>query len=172
MTSIIQNSNPVDLVKSFIACTTTKDIESMRKIIHPKATACLIRKEEPSFKPLTEAIDALGRAEQELVEVSWDEVEQIDGEYATVWTKFSIHLDGKVSHSFSLGSATSPANPFCSFINWVQAHTRVGKARSWVGLFSLCQTSLGHQMIYLGCDSFNERIIALLLPKTEKYKPA
>lgn len=84
MTSIIQNSSSVDAVKTFIACIRTKDLEYMRKIIHLKATACLIRENEPRFLALTEAIDVLEKAEQEFVEVSWDEVEHIDGEYATV----------------------------------------------------------------------------------------
>lgn len=126
-------TSPVDVVKAFIACNRTKDLEYMRKIIHPKATACLIRENEPRFEALTEAIDMLEQAEQEFVEVSWDEVEHIDGEYATVWATFSMHRDGEASNSFAHGSATFPANPFCSFINWVRAHTRVGKALSWVG---------------------------------------
>lgn len=117
MTSTIQNSSPVDVVKAFIACVRTKDLEYMRKIIHPKATACLIRENEPRFKALTEAMDTLAKAEQELVEASWDEVEHIDGEYATVWAKFSIHQDGEGSNSITRGSATFPSNPFCSFIS-------------------------------------------------------
>lgn len=133
-TSITQNSSPVDVVKAFIACVRTKDLEYMRKVIHPKATACLIRENEPHFKALSEAIDTLAKAEQELVEVSWDEVEHIDGEYATVWTTFSIHRDGEASNPFARGSATfSPANPFSSFINWVRVPTRVGKALFWAG---------------------------------------
>ena len=133
MTSIIQNSSPVDAVKAFIACIRTKDLEYMRKIMHPKATACLIRENEPRFLALTEAIGTLEKAEQEFVEVSWDEVEHIDGEYATVWTTFSMHRDGEASNPFARGSATFPANPSCSFINPVRAHTRVGKALFWVG---------------------------------------
>ena len=133
MTSITQNSSPVDVVKAFIACIRTKDLEYMRKIIHPKATACLIRENEPRFQALTEAIDTLEKAEQELVEVSWDEVEHIDGEFATVWANFSMHRDGEASNPFAHGSATFPANSFCSFISWVRAHTRAGKALFWVG---------------------------------------
>jgi hypothetical protein len=101
MTSIIQNSSPVDVVKAFIACVRTKDLEYMHKVIHPKATACLIRENEPHFQTLTQAIDKLGRAEQELVEVSWDEIEHVDGEYATVWAKFSMHQDGEASIPFT-----------------------------------------------------------------------
>ncbi|OCK75566.1 hypothetical protein K432DRAFT_408909 [Lepidopterella palustris CBS 459.81] len=128
MTSIIQNSGPVDVVKAFIACIRTKDLECMRKIIHPKATVCLIRENEPCFKTLAEAIDTLEKAEQEFLDVSWDEVEHRHGEYATVWATFSMHRDGEASNPFARGSATFPANPFCGFINWVRAHIRVGKA--------------------------------------------
>ena len=133
MTSIIQNSSPVDVVKAFIACIRTKDLEHMRKIMHPKATACLIRENEPRFLTLTEAIDALEKAEQEFVEATSDEVEHIDGEYATVWANFTMHRDGEASNPFARGSATFPANPSCSFTNLVRAHTRVGKAPFWVG---------------------------------------
>ncbi|KAL9034378.1 MAG: hypothetical protein Q9214_007071, partial [Letrouitia sp. 1 TL-2023] len=88
MTSVIQNTSPVDVVKAFIACIRTKDLEHMRKIIHPKATACLIRENEPRFQTLTEAIERLEKAEEELVEASWGEVEHVDGEFATVWAAF------------------------------------------------------------------------------------
>ena len=101
----------------------------MRKLIHPKATACLIRENEPHFQALTEAIDTLTKAEQEFVEVTWDEVEHIDGNYATVWTASSTHRDGEASNPL-LAAARFPANLFCSFFNWVRAHTRVGKALS------------------------------------------
>lgn len=117
MASIIHHSSPVDVVKAFIACVRTKDLEHMRKLIHPQATACLIRENEPSFQTLTEAIDTLGKAEQEFVEESWDEVEHVDGEYATVWANFSIHQDGEASSPVARGSATFPANPLYSFSN-------------------------------------------------------
>lgn len=72
----------------------------MRKMIHPNATACLIRENEPHFQTLNEAIDTLGKANDELVELTWDEVEHINGDYATVWATFSIHRDGEVGHRF------------------------------------------------------------------------
>lgn len=133
MTTVSQASSPVDVVRAFIACIRTKDLEYMRKLIHPQATACLIRENEPRFQALTEAIDTLGKAEQKFVEVSWDEVEHIDGEYATVWANFSMHRDGEASIPLARGGATFPADSVCSFINWVRAHTRVGKALLWVG---------------------------------------
>ena len=125
----------MDAVKAFIACIRTKDLEYMRKIIHPKATACLIRENEPRFLALTEAIEALEKAEEEFVEVSWDEVEHIDGEYAMAWATFSMHRDGEASRIILLLAVARhiPANPSCSFINLVRAHTRVGRALFWVG---------------------------------------
>jgi hypothetical protein len=102
MTSNSQNSSPVDTVKAFIACVKMKDLELMRKMIHPEATACLIRENEPRFLPLAEAINALTNAQQEYVEVSRDEVQHADGDYATVWTSFSTYRDGEVSIPFAL----------------------------------------------------------------------
>jgi hypothetical protein len=99
MASIIQNSSPLETVKTFIACVKTKNLDLMRRLIHPKATACLIRDGEPRFQTLSGAIERLEKAEQELVEVSWDEVEHANGEFATVWASFSILMDGVASSS-------------------------------------------------------------------------
>ncbi|KAI9696642.1 MAG: hypothetical protein M1820_008091 [Bogoriella megaspora] len=115
MTSITQHSSPVGLVKAFLACVKTKDAAYMRQVIHPKATACLIRENEPRFQTLNEAIDTLEKAEQELMEVSWDEVEHIDGQYATVWTKFSIHRDG-VLHQLGSSSFSCWKGPSLGWI--------------------------------------------------------
>jgi hypothetical protein len=100
MATDISISSPVEVVRAFIACVSTKDMDSMRKLIHPKAAACLIRGNEPEFKPLSEAIDALGNAPQQFEETSWDEVEHIDGDYATVWASFKIQRDGEASDNF------------------------------------------------------------------------
>jgi hypothetical protein len=97
MASTPQISSPTNVVKAFLACVKTKDLGYMHKLMHPMATACLIRGNAPRFQALTESIDTLGKAEQELVEASWDEVEHVDGDYATVWAKFSIHMDGEAS---------------------------------------------------------------------------
>ncbi|KAJ9606355.1 hypothetical protein H2200_009316 [Cladophialophora chaetospira] len=99
MPSPTQDSTPIALVKAFLSCVKTKDAASMRALIHPKATAVLIRDDEPRFQTLDDAIDTLEKADQELVEVTWDEVEHIDGGYATVWTNFSIHSNGKATAS-------------------------------------------------------------------------
>lgn len=130
MTSVIPLSSPVETVKAFIACIGTKDLDHMRQIIHPKATACLIRDNEPRFQALAEAIDRLGKAEEELVEVSGDEVEHIDGDYATVWATFSMQRNGEASGLFA---RACPADRSDSIINLARSHTRVGKALFWAG---------------------------------------
>ena len=106
MTSAVPNSSPLDTVKRFLACVRTKDLETMRKMAHPNATACLIRENKPNFKSLAEAIDALGHAEQTFEETLWDEIEHADGDYATVWTKFRIERDGEASYLFACSVRT------------------------------------------------------------------
>ena len=90
----------------------------MRSLIHPSATAVLIRQGTPRFQTLHDAIDTLARAEERLEEEVWDVVEQVDdgegqgklvgeratgggeGErasFATVWAKFCIRRDAVVS---------------------------------------------------------------------------
>ena len=90
-------SSPLDVVKAFIACMKTKELESMRKLTHANATSCLIREYEPRFQTLSESMDVLGKAGQHFDGAIWDEVEHRDGDYATVWAKFSIKRDGEVS---------------------------------------------------------------------------
>lgn len=105
MTSEIQSSSPVATIKTFLACVERKDAVTMRNFIHPQATACLIREGEPRFQSLHAAIDTLEKAEEKLVETTWDELEHVDGEYATVWASWSMHRDGKVSSPFCLLAA-------------------------------------------------------------------
>lgn len=71
----------------------------MRRLIHLNATAVLIRNNEPRFQSLDNTIVTLEKAEQKLVETTWDEIEHVDehGDFAIVWTKFRIDMDGKVS---------------------------------------------------------------------------
>lgn len=69
----------------------------MRKLIHPSATATLIRNGTPRFMSLEQAIANLDNADEQLVETIWDTVEHVDEEFAVVWTKFRIEKGGKVS---------------------------------------------------------------------------
>lgn len=96
MASTTSKGGPLQTVKAFLACVKTKDVQHMREFAHPDATACLIGEGEPRFMALDEAIERLAKAEGQLVEEIWDEVEHRDGDYATVWSTFSIHGDGQV----------------------------------------------------------------------------
>ena len=129
MTSLTHTPRPTDVVKAFLGCVKLKDLETMRKLIHPDAIACLIRENEPRFQTLAEAIETLGKAKGELVETCWNEIEQTNGEYATVWASFSIHWDGKASNYFGCFRSIGPANVSSSFIKPGRAHSHVGEAR-------------------------------------------
>lgn len=135
MTSVTQNSTPVETIQGFLACVERKDAENMRKYIHAKGTACLIRQNEPRFMTLHESIDNLEKATEKFVETIWDEVEHRDGDYATVWTKFRITRDGQASNPLlSCHWSDTFANSVHSFINLVLAHSHVGRAHLRVGL--------------------------------------
>lgn len=135
MTSAIQNSSPVETVQGFLSCVEKKDANHMRKLIHPNGTAVLIRKNEPKFMTLHESIDNLERAEEKFVETIWDEIEQRDGDYATVWTKFRITRDGQASTQVPTDGATLSLIQPRSFIKLAQALSLAGRAHPWVGLF-------------------------------------
>lgn len=90
------NSTPLAAAKSFLAAIKTKDVTTMRKLSHPKGTACLIRNGTPTHMSIYEPIDSIGAAESDLDEVSYNEVEHVDGIYATVWTPYRFFEDGKV----------------------------------------------------------------------------
>lgn len=97
MASNIARATPTATIRAFLDCVRRKDGTSMRKLCHPNATAVLIRHDEPRFQTLNEAIERLEQTPQQLVEETWDEIEHVDGQYATVWTNFSIHMEGKAS---------------------------------------------------------------------------
>lgn len=119
MTSVAHHASPVEAVKAFLACVKTKDMENMRRSTHPNATACLIREGQPRFQALTEAIDRLGTTKDELVEDTWDEIEHVDGEYAIVWTNFSIHRNGQAGSHFACGIVT------CLLISFIAPSNRI-----------------------------------------------
>lgn len=69
----------------------------MRAICHPDATACLIRDGKPMHMLVANILDLMSEDQSvEMDEVSYDEVEHIDGGFATVWTPYQLFEDGKV----------------------------------------------------------------------------
>lgn len=114
----------------------------MRRLIHPNATAVLIRNNEPRFQSLDNTIVTLEKAEQELVETTWDEIEHVDdggsvdeGAFATVWTKFQIEMNGKVRLRVIMAMANASVDLLCSYTNSGQVPTPAGKIRKLDGSF-------------------------------------
>lgn len=69
----------------------------MRAVCHPDATACLIRQGKPIYINAAQIVEQVTRDDGvEQDEVSHDEVEHCDGDFATVWTPYRFYVDGKV----------------------------------------------------------------------------
>ena len=69
----------------------------MRSLSHPDATACLIRERKPIHILITNVLELMSDdSNVEMDEVSYDEVEHVDGDFATVWTPYRFFEDGKV----------------------------------------------------------------------------
>ena len=90
------NSTPLAAARSFLAAIKTKDVVTMKRLSHPNGTACLIRNGAPTHMSISEPIESIGAADSELDEVSYNEVEHIDGIYATIWTPYRFYEDGMV----------------------------------------------------------------------------
>ena len=96
-----QNSTPLAVAKSFLAGIKARDKKTMASLCHPDATACLIREGKPMHTTVANILDRIdfeGAVEQD--EVSHDEIEHVDGDFATVWTSYWFYEDGKVSLLF------------------------------------------------------------------------
>lgn len=74
----------------------------MRAVVHADATACLIRFGKPIHMTLAQVLERIDEESKvEMDEVSYDEVEHIDGQLASVWTPYKFYEDGKVRSSSS-----------------------------------------------------------------------
>ena len=68
----------------------------MRAVSLPEATACLIRSGQPVYLHVTDILGKMATNDVEMDEVSHDEVEHVDGQFATVWTPYKFYENGKV----------------------------------------------------------------------------
>jgi len=97
------NSTPLATANTFLASIGTRDKASMRAVTHPDATACLIREGKPLHFALADVLKRISdQSDIEMDEVSYDEVEHVDGEFATVWTPYKFYEAGKVGFSLPL----------------------------------------------------------------------
>lgn len=68
----------------------------MRFLYHPDATACLIRQGKPLHILTSDILDKIpDDGEWNEAEVSYHEVEHVDGDFATLWTPYQYFDHGK-----------------------------------------------------------------------------
>lgn len=97
------NSTPLATAKTFLAGIKARNTASVRSICQPGGTVCLIPEGEPRYLLVVDIFDRLiyKNAQAVMDEVSYDDVEHVDGDFATVWTPLRFFLDGKVLSSCS-----------------------------------------------------------------------
>ncbi|KAK5723709.1 hypothetical protein LTR15_005409 [Elasticomyces elasticus] len=93
------NTTPTSTVKTFLAAIKNHDTARMRAICHPNATACLIRDGQPIYTTVAAILQRLDeRKGEQIDEISWDEVEHVCGDFASVWAPYRFFSGGKVHH--------------------------------------------------------------------------
>lgn len=94
---MLDNSTPKATAIAFLKALKPRDAEAMREVCHPNATGCLIRHGKPIHTTMDQILTAVATNDGvERDEVSYDEVEHCDGDFATVWTPYNFYTDGKV----------------------------------------------------------------------------
>lgn len=104
------NTTPLAAAKTFLAGIKSRDKDSMRAVSHPDATACLIRNGKPIHTTVEYVLERIGSEAVEMEEVSYDEVEHVDGLFASVWTPYRSFEDGKACLPYNDGSVNSRTN--------------------------------------------------------------
>ena len=92
------NSTPLATAKAFLAAIKARDTASMRHMCIPDAPACNIRNGSPILSTIADILDRMDSvpADVKMDEISHDEIEHIDGAFATVWTPYKFLENGKV----------------------------------------------------------------------------
>ena len=91
------NSTPTETVIAFMQGIKLRNADQMRAICNPNATMCVIRQDKPIYTLVEKVLDRVLEIDGvELDEVSYDEIEHVDGNFATVWTPCRFYEDGKV----------------------------------------------------------------------------
>lgn len=101
MSTLNADRTPLATAKTFLSGIKARNTDLMAHVAHDDATACVIREGKPvhtTIKNILERIDTVdGKVEMD--EVSYDEIEHEDGDFATVWTPYRFFEDGKVTCS-------------------------------------------------------------------------
>ncbi|KAK4978056.1 hypothetical protein LTR42_002432 [Elasticomyces elasticus] len=91
-----ENTTPTSTVKTFLAAIKHHDTDRMRDICHPDATGCLIRDGRPVYTTVAAILQRLDeRKDEAMEEISWDEVEHVCGDFASVWAPYKFFSGGK-----------------------------------------------------------------------------
>ncbi|KAK4958954.1 hypothetical protein LTR10_003752 [Elasticomyces elasticus] len=94
-----ENTTPTSTVKTFLAAIKHHDTDRMRDICHPDATGCLIRDGRPVYTTVAAILQRLDeRKDEAMEEISWDEVEHVCGDFASVWAPYKFFSGGKLRH--------------------------------------------------------------------------
>lgn len=95
------NSTPLATAKAFLACIKSRSKDTLTSIVHPDATGCLIRDGKPNHLKLSRVFDRILAVDSgiEMDEISHDEIEHVDGDFASCWTPYNFFENGKVSDS-------------------------------------------------------------------------
>jgi hypothetical protein len=92
------NSTPKATAITFLKGIKLRNKEQMRSVCHPDATACLIRQRKPIYLLVANVLDRISDdSGVAMDEVSFDQIEHVDSDFATVWTPYKFYEDGEVS---------------------------------------------------------------------------
>jgi hypothetical protein len=94
---MLDNSTPTATAITFLKAIKVHAADEMREICHPDATACLIRQGKPIHITIERILEWVAKDDGTVQdEVSHDEVEQCDDDFATVWTPYNFYVNGEV----------------------------------------------------------------------------
>jgi hypothetical protein len=90
-------STPLSVYKAFLSGVKAHRTDYMRSLCHAETKICLIRNGKPVYNHVKYILNVLDQMkDKEIEEISYDEVEHVDGQFATVFSPYRFMTDGKV----------------------------------------------------------------------------
>ncbi len=100
--SLAQSTDPAGVVKAMFAAMQAKDTAAIRAVIHPAirlvGTATVQGAPAHRLGTMDGWIRGVGRSTAQAEERTFDHETRIDGNLATVWTRYEFYRDGNFSH--------------------------------------------------------------------------
>lgn len=84
--------------EALFAAMRTRDTAALRTLMHPRAQIVAVRDGRVSVRSADEWIGGLSLTAGELIERMWDPRVQLDGDLATLWAPYDIHVGERFSH--------------------------------------------------------------------------